>query len=381
MEKKKKNAKAQRVLPLGLMVLLGVCCGVGVSVLMDQYSDVAVETGNSLMISGGIFLSIFVSMILQTIIHEAGHLIFGLLSGYRFGSFRVFNLMWIKEDGVIRLRRMSVAGTAGQCLMVPPEPVDGKFPVVLYNLGGSILNGAVSVVFFLLFLILKPYPMLSGPMLIFAMMGMILGLSNGIPMMTAFVPNDGYNAISLKRNPHAMKAFWLQLKIMEQTSKGVRLKEMPPEWFEVPTDEAMKNSMVCTMGVLACNRLMDEMKLEEADRLMERLLQADIAMIGLHRNLLICDRICLEAVGQNRPEVLDAMLTKEYIAFQKKMNSSPTVLRTMYACALLRDRDQNKAQKLKARFEKVAQKYPYPCELQSEYELFRMVDSKFNKIS
>ena len=87
------------------------------------------------MILLGIFICAFVAMILQTIIHEGGHLIFGLLSGYHFGSFRVFNLIWIKEDGAIRLRRLSITGTAGQCLMVPPEPVDGKFPVVLCSTG------------------------------------------------------------------------------------------------------------------------------------------------------------------------------------------------------------------------------------------------------
>ena len=34
----------------------------------------------------------FGAILLHVIIHEAGHLVFGLLSGYRFVSFRIFSL-------------------------------------------------------------------------------------------------------------------------------------------------------------------------------------------------------------------------------------------------------------------------------------------------
>ena len=361
---------------MAIMVLIGVCCGIVMSVLIDRCTGAVAEPGEGLLIYWCFFITLFLSMILQTVIHEAGHLVFGLLSGYRFCSFRVFNLIWVKENGTIHLRRLSVVGTAGQCLMVPPEPVDGKIPVVLYNLGGSIMNAAVSIVLLLMFFVLESYPLLSGGMLIFSMMGFVLCLSNGIPMMTSSVPNDGYNAILLRRDPQALRAFAIQLNIVEQTARGVRLKDMPPEWFEIPSDEALKNGMVCAIAVFACNRLVDEQKLEEADRLMEQLLNTDTGMAGLHRNLLTCDRIYLEAIGQNRREVLDAMLTKEQISFQKQMKAYPSVLRTRYAYALLCEEDAGKAAKIRAKFEKAAKKYPYPCELEQEYEFMRLAEKR-----
>lgn len=48
----------------------------------------------------------------------------------------------------IRLRRLSLAGMAAQCLMCPPEIINGKFSFVLYNLGGSLMN-LVTVPFFI----------------------------------------------------------------------------------------------------------------------------------------------------------------------------------------------------------------------------------------
>jgi hypothetical protein len=48
--------------------------------------------------------------------------------------------MWVKEGGEVKLRNLSLAGAGGQCLLIPPEIKDGKYPYVLYNFGGSITN-------------------------------------------------------------------------------------------------------------------------------------------------------------------------------------------------------------------------------------------------
>ena len=61
--------------------------------------------------SSSLLLGLALAMVIHTVIHEAGHLIFGLATGYRFISYRVFQFMWIKQGGRIRFTRMSLAGT------------------------------------------------------------------------------------------------------------------------------------------------------------------------------------------------------------------------------------------------------------------------------
>ena len=173
--------------------------------------------------------------------------------------------------------------------------------------------------------------------------GAITGLGNGIPMRTKTVDNDGYNALSLRKDPHAMRAFWLQLKVSQQTTLGIRLKDMPEEWFSLPGDEAMQNSMVAGIGVFACNRLMDQHKFREAGQLMAHILCIDSGMVGLHRNLLVCDRIYCELIHENRPAVLSSLYTAEQKKFMQSMKNFPTVIRTEYAYALLADKDTAKA--------------------------------------
>ena len=44
-----------------------------------------------------LLLAIYLAMFIQMVVHEAGHLVFGLLTGYQFSSFRIGSFMFIKE--------------------------------------------------------------------------------------------------------------------------------------------------------------------------------------------------------------------------------------------------------------------------------------------
>ena len=205
-------------------------------------------------------------------------------------------------------------------------------------------------------------------------MGAITGLSNGIPMRTKTVDNDGYNAISLGKNREAMRAFWIQMKTNEQLTKGIRTKDMPEAWFVVPSDEAMKNPMVATIGVYAASRLMDQHQFEEAGNLIDHLLEIETGMVALHRYLLICDQIYLELIGQNRSDRVEELYTKELKKFMKAMKTFPSVIRLEYAYRLLAEHDPQSAAKSMAAFERVAATYPYPNDINTERELMEIAE-------
>ncbi|MDE6412613.1 MAG: M50 family metallopeptidase, partial [Eubacterium sp.] len=186
-------------------------------------------------------ITMYISLFIQIIIHEAGHLIFGLLTGYKFRSFRIFNLMFIKEAERIRLKKLSLAGTAGQCLMAPPDMQNGKMPVILYNLGGVITNIITGLAFFSLYCISASIPLLADAMIISSVLAFIFAISNGIPLKTQTINNDGHNTLELLCNENAKQAFFTQMKIAEKNAENIRLKDMPEEWFTLQNDEAIKS--------------------------------------------------------------------------------------------------------------------------------------------
>ena len=374
--KKAKRSSWQQFIPMFLFLVTGIVCGL---VMVRYIEDIVAQQmplWEEIIFIAVLFVLMLIALLIQIVIHEGGHLVFGRISGYRFSSFRIMNLMWIEDQGKIKLKHLQVAGTGGQCLMSPPDLIDGKIPVVLYNLGGSLMNIISAAIFALLYAVFYNTTFFSAEMILLAVIGVGFAVVNGVPMRMGMVDNDGHNALALSKDKEALQSFWIQMKISEQTTKGVRLKNMPKAWFQVPSDQAMKNTMSAAVGVFACNRLMDEHRFDEADRLMDHLLEIDSGIAGLHRNLLICDRIYVELIGSCRKEILDGMLTKEQKAFMKSMKNFPSVIRTKYAWTLLCERAENKAGKILVQFEKCAKTYPYPNDIESERELMTIARQK-----
>ncbi len=375
-KEKKKSKICSHIASISFFTFMGVVLGLGMISFLEWQLPEGIASSEKAYRICAMLVFLYLSWFIHIVIHESGHLIGGLLSGYTFSSFRIGSFMLLKENGKLVSKRLKIAGTGGQCLMAPPEMVNDKFPVVLYNMGGSVMNLVVSLLFIPVLIAAPKGGLFALFSFLMIGMGVISGLGNGIPLHTKTVDNDGYNAISLGKSKDAMRAFWLQMKMNEQLSKGLRLKDMPDEWFEIPSDEAMKNNLVAAIGVSVGNRLMDQHRFEEADALMAHILKIESGMIGLHRNLVICDRIYYELIHENRPEVIASFYTKEQQKFMKAMRTFPSVIRTEYAYALLVEKDQGKAAKSMEAFEKVAKTYPYPNDINSERELIQIADEK-----
>lgn len=402
MNKKKKKNAWQKYIGMACFLVLGGVCGFMIGMYLLDAAE-GKPLSEQLFLFAGLVLMMYLAMFVQIVIHEAGHMVFGLLTGYRFCSFRIFSFMWVKEHGKLKFSRFSIAGTGGQCLMAPPDFVpagekvsssngarghmqteqsggdkDGTIPVMLYNFGGSIMNVAAGLFFAVLYAVCEKPSLLALASQIFAVIGFVFAAVNGIPLRMGPVDNDGYNAFSLRRSHKAQYGFWMQMKVNSQIAQGIRLKDMPDEWFAVPSDEDMKNSIVAVQGVLAANRLMDAMRFAEADQLMEHLLSIDSGIVSLHRHLLTCDRMYIEMIGQNRREVLDSMLTKEQIKLMKSMKNYLPILRNGYVHALFVQQDAAKAERIQVQFEKKAAVYPYSVDADAERELMKLAEKTFH---
>ena len=200
---------------LGIMIVGGIIGYAVGKIAGDSLSSVDKPNIILFLITG------VIAFILHIIVHEAGHLVFGLLSGYKFVSFRVFDFKIIKdENGKLSFRYEKIAGTGGQCLMRAPEYVEGKFKYKLYLLGGVIFNIVFSIVSWL---ILPSYYIL-----LFALIGFTLAFLNLIPM--GF--NDGMTFYHASKDETTRFILHLQLEYIYYQSIGKNLLIEKPEIVE-----------------------------------------------------------------------------------------------------------------------------------------------------
>ena len=71
--------------------------------------------------------------------------------------------------------------------------------------------------------------------------------------------------------------------ICKAMSKGIRMKDMPDEWFWIPTDDEMKNVMQAAQGFIYCGRLLDAQKWDAFKTLADHILSMESGLMGIQR--------------------------------------------------------------------------------------------------
>ena len=312
-----------------------------------------------------LLLLLVLAYVLQVVVHEGGHLVCGLLTGYRALSFRIGRMLLVKLDGRWKLRAYHIPGTGGQCLMAPPAQENP--PYRLYHLGGGLANLLLAALALPLCLWtqLLPLQVFCGMLAVF---GLWMAAANLIPMKSGGIGNDGYNAKYLGKDPLAQRCLSAQLWMNASLLEGYSLADMPEEWFALPQGADLGNPMIAGTAMQAASRLIALGELEEADGAVRALLARD-DLLGLYRLELAGEAIyCALVLGRRREA--ERLYTPEVRRYWKQtLKYYPSRVRQAYAWALLAEGDRAEGEKLRRLFEKVAARSPYTGELAGERRL------------
>lgn len=334
-------------------LLIGIVAGLVIAAVMivlftDQTFSEFIENmqstaGTEILLSAAVaMVSFLISVVILIPVHEGGHLVCGLLTGYKFVSFRIFNLTFIKVNNRLKVKKFSVAGTGGQCLLLPPDMETAKVPAAWYNAGGVLANIIVLLLVLPLFT-LNMHPFLIEAICIFCITDAILILANGIPMKLGGISNDGYNCIFINRNLQSKQAMLCQLRSNALIQEGVRPKDMPREWFEYNAPIDYTNPLEVSIPLMHASRLVDEMRFDQAKAEFEELYNHKTDIIGLYVNEIACElAFCAIVMGdkERAVELLDSKLRKYIDTYSKTMSGKQ---RLLCAISLYVDNDKAKA--------------------------------------
>lgn len=329
-----------------------------------------------------ILLGVFIlSYLIHIILHELGHLVFGLATGYSFVSFRVGSLVVTKEDGRFKVRKFSIPGTAGQCLLMPPEMKDGRFPYVIYNLGGVILNFAVSVVSFFLALSLNPTNYLARiSLIIFTLGGLIVVITNGIPLKISGVANDAHNVMSMMKDEDARRGFYLQLRVNGLLHQGIRVRDMDKNLFKFKPDSDVTSPLITGLKLMECNWYLDKLDFNGARECLDSLVRHLKDIVPLYRWEINCERIFLELIGDCDKELIDSLYDKELTKYLKMAKFMPSKKRLLIAYEAYYNKDKTRALEYYEEFLKLYNKYPIKGEAEMELDLVNCVMDEVKRL-
>lgn len=213
-------------------------------------------------------LALLIAFVLNIIFHEGGHLVAGLLTGYRFVSFRFFNWTLIRKDGHLKWRNYELAGTGGQCLLAPPDKPLDQIDTRWYNAGGVLANIFIVVVSVVLVWACDLPHWLNTILNCMAILGILIALMNGIPMKIGGVANDGLNLLQMEKDLPGKQSFCNILDINARSQEGELYKDMPEQLFALPQPFDWENSMHAGAALLAAIRMAALHQWEDAYQLL-----------------------------------------------------------------------------------------------------------------
>lgn len=329
-------------------------------VLQRPWRAVDLAVSVALLIAGR-----FLATRLAVLTHELGHLLLGQWTGHRFIAIGVRPYTLVRLDGgKARLTRYSLPYAIGYCTMAPPL------------IGGAAANALCALIAVVLFFAC-PWFHLRRFLVIFfvwAAWGALWNLVR-LPVRWGAI-SDGQWLHLIASDPGAKYTFWAGAKVRESEAKGVRLRDMPPEWFEVPEGADLSNAAVLSLACAKTQYEEDRHHFDAARAEAERLLDAlpempERSLYALKTRILFC-----ELVGECRRGVLEAMWTPQLQRYLAQRSGEPETVRVQYAVARLLLRNQRKIDDFKARFARLEATYPYPVVMRSERELMDIIDAR-----
>lgn len=336
----------------------------------EKFIVIEIEPFNSIFWFAVIFLSIYLVVMVHIIFHEAGHMIGGFITGYRFLFFRIGSATLVRTDGGLKIRKLKVPGTGGQCIMVPPEMKDGDYPVVIYNLGGGLMNIILSLV---AVIIIKTYslnPVALGFLEIFAIVGIYIGIVNLVPLKV--ISNDGANIFYLKNDLEERIALH---KILNDEEDIINCKEVEETSLNIDEEDLSKTFI---QGIFI-NRMEDrfyKMEFEEAKSIDEKLLgkvKMNMTFEFMVKTTLSTIYLIEGSVEQAEELLKDKSLRK----YLKNKDVLHVEILNYAKDRILEGKDGKKFIK---RIEKMKDKYIYPSHMKAAFEIMDKIDEVADRI-
>lgn len=378
-DNKKTSYKILRTIKLAI---IGIIIGFGAGFVIGKiikpmiYADISsADVALTLFLALVFFV---LSFIIHIVVHEAGHMIAAMARGWKFLSFMIMGIVLNRRDGSLRLSRFSMAGAAGQCLMLPPENGDTPFGIALYNAGGVLANLLLTVIASVILFMPSTYHSLTATVFLLCVIivGLYLIIMNGIPHKLAGLPNDGLNMLSLRNDKFATMVFLRSMRLIgylmqDDTS---RLEAMT---YMCDNRDINFSNPIHVMALSSDLSLaMLRMDFVKANAIMQRAEPHMSRMITIYRNELTLERIYLTLIRPHYPEDINRLLDKsisKYLQVQSVFR--PSALRVQYALAAIHEADSSKAEKIYEKFQRVSRKYYLQGEIKYEQQLIDFVRS------
>lgn len=379
----KKNAgvplvnRIVRMASLIVTVLLLVYCAGTLASFMDS---------DSFWVRWGLCLWMIlperVAEYLMLLVHEAGHMVGGWLSGQKLSGISVAGWTLVRRSGKLRWGYEATPGVGGLCSMATDRTPAPFFIHILAGPMATILLGGVCA-----WLAVRTYPaydlywdealrlaLMHIPLTILAVVGIRSGVVNLIPLRSTAALNDGMQLWLLSRDGRCRAAREQAGRVAWEEYRGRLLADMPEELFAHPPIARDMNPYAAGLAVLRLARLLGQRDYASALALCHELLDAEVALEALQLMCVVRTGAVCEAMLGNPGPLCRRMQDKDMVRLMQFTRCTRGTILTWYAMAKLVSRDEQAAGLHREAYARAAARSPYHESVRSDEAFMALVD-------
>lgn len=322
------------------------------------------------------FLGVIVFMAAGVVCHELGHLIGGLLSGYRFLSFRLLSLLWQEENGKIVLKKSDALKgiAAGQCLLRPADDFK-DFRYILYNLGGGMANLLLAAGLFAICVFTVDMEVLYEFCFGGVIMNVLLAILNLVPMVSGGVPNDGKNVRLAAKSEVAKRAFWSMLVYNYEIVEGKRPRELNENDYAIPADADLSNYLLSYCLVIQAERLSDLGFPDEAHEIYQRIPCQKLP--SYYGNAVLCELLYYYSAVKKDENKAKDIYTRNKLKKYLDSIKQPSIMGAHAAYKFFIENDRGAGWKMLRDAKEVNETFPYKGQALAEADRLARLEEGF----
>ena len=372
MKHKKTTLSLGTILFFFICILLGGMLGMSISVSFGEELSWW-QLGGRLV--EGLFI-FCLAFFLQVILHEAGHMIAGLVRGWSFISFMILGIVLSRKNNHFHFSRFAIPGVGGQCLMMPPEEGDSNFGIALYNAGGVVMNVVIALFSVILLIIYGGDLWWNVRILLYSLFitGLFFTLTNGIPAYHGGIPNDGMNMRELKKDAFSTSVFLASMRVLGKLQQGICIEQITDRYL---TDEVTidYSNPIHVMAVnYDISLAIAQFDFEKAHALFRKMKNREKEIVPIYQMEMLYEKVFLFLVSPRDGVDVGVLIDSETLSyFEMQTNFRPTALRVKYTFARLYECDEAKAAVIYEQFQRVCDSYHMVGEIHTEKKLVEYV--------
>lgn len=315
---------------------------------------------------------LIVSFPLHIILHELGHLIAGLLSGYTFIMFRLFSWVWIKTEEGISRRKQRVSGLLGQALMLPPESVENP-PMLFYHLGGLLTN-LLTALFMLGIGWWSAHPRVTFFLFLSASIALLLFLMNSAWQKGT----DGYNILQLYKRPEALNEMTAMLRLYGGMVQGVSFTNLQ-RYIPADLGTTFENPNTITFYTAQAAVYFERGEFVRARKIYERLWSNRKQLLALHLSEVYFNYLFTLLITE--PEHPDIEKIKATPIFKQSIDvEAADVYKVRAAEAIYLNKEYEKAKQLLSTGEQLIATAPTVTEEKLEAQFYAYLKDEIRRL-